>query len=73
MMKKKKKNVIANVHSGWKGTVQKIASKTIDKMQEKYGCNPNQKPSKVFMKEGELPFTVLSPTVALRSVLPLIR
>ncbi len=25
----------------------------------KYGCNPNQKPSKVFMKEGELPFEVL--------------
>lgn len=26
----------------------------------KYGCNPNQKPSRVFMKEGELPFEVLS-------------
>ena len=29
-------------------------------LELKYGCNPNQKPSKVFMKEGELPFTVLS-------------
>lgn len=28
-------------------------------MELKYGCNPNQKPSKVFMAEGELPFTVL--------------
>lgn len=34
------KKVIANVHSGWKGTAQKIAAKTIDKMQELYGCNP---------------------------------
>ncbi len=28
-------------------------------MELKYGCNPNQKPSKVFMNNGELPFTVL--------------
>ena len=26
----------------------------------KYGCNPNQKPSKIFMEEGELPLTVLN-------------
>ena len=25
----------------------------------KYGCNPNQKPSRIFMEEGELPITVL--------------
>lgn len=29
-------------------------------MQLKYGCNPNQKPSRVFMKEGELPIEVLN-------------
>lgn len=29
-------------------------------LELKYGCNPNQKPSRVFMKEGELPFTVLN-------------
>lgn len=28
-------------------------------MQLKYGCNPNQKPSRVFVENGELPFTVL--------------
>lgn len=28
-------------------------------MELKYGCNPNQKPSRVFMQDGELPFTVL--------------
>ncbi len=26
----------------------------------KYGCNPNQKPSKIYMKDGELPITVLN-------------
>ena len=29
-------------------------------MQLKYGCNPNQKPSRVFMEKGDLPFEVLS-------------
>jgi len=29
-------------------------------LELKYGCNPNQKPACVFMKEGELPFTVLN-------------
>ena len=28
-------------------------------MELKYGCNPNQKPSKVFMNNGELPFKVV--------------
>ena len=26
----------------------------------KYGCNPNQKPSRIFMENGELPITVLN-------------
>ena len=26
----------------------------------KYGCNPNQKPSRIYMEEGDLPLTVLS-------------
>ena len=26
----------------------------------KYGCNPNQKPSRIYMEEGELPITVLN-------------
>ena len=29
-------------------------------MELKYGCNPNQKPSRIFMGEGELPITVLN-------------
>jgi len=32
------KKVIANVHSGWKGTVQKIADKAIEKMINSYNC-----------------------------------
>ena len=35
-----KNNVIANIHSGWKGTIQKIYLKTLQKMQEVYGTNP---------------------------------
>ena len=40
MMYDKKKKVVANVHSGWRGTVQKVAEKTICKMEELYNCNP---------------------------------
>ncbi|MEW9701807.1 phosphoribosylaminoimidazolecarboxamide formyltransferase [Paenibacillus sp. SI8] len=29
-------------------------------IQLKYGCNPHQKPAKVYMEEGELPFTILN-------------
>ncbi len=29
-------------------------------LELKYGCNPNQKPSRIFMKEGELPLIVLN-------------
>ena len=29
-------------------------------MELKYGCNPNQKPSRIFMEEGELPLEVLN-------------
>ena len=29
-------------------------------LQLKYGCNPNQKPARVFMEQGELPITVLN-------------
>ena len=30
-------------------------------LELKYGCNPNQKPSKIFVKDGrDLPITVLN-------------
>lgn len=29
-------------------------------LELKYGCNPNQKPSRIYMQEGELPITVLN-------------
>lgn len=31
-----------------------------NEIQLKYGCNPNQKPSRIFMEQGELPVTVLN-------------
>lgn len=34
------KNVIGNVHSGWRGTLKKISQKAVIMMKEKYGCNP---------------------------------
>ncbi|MBQ2009583.1 phosphoribosylaminoimidazolecarboxamide formyltransferase [Anaerovibrio slackiae] len=29
-------------------------------LELKYGCNPNQKPARVFVKDGDIPFTVLN-------------
>ena len=29
-------------------------------LELKYGCNPNQKPSRIHMEEGELPIKVLN-------------
>lgn len=34
------KDIIAAVHSGWKGTLSCITINTLEKMQIKYGCNP---------------------------------
>ena len=34
------KSVIGNVHSGWKGTLQRISIKTVEKMIKEYGCEP---------------------------------
>lgn len=36
----KNKKVIANIHSGWKGTVKKISKKSVEFMKEKYNSNP---------------------------------
>ena len=34
------KKVIANIHSGWKGTLKQIGKKAAIKMIEEYNCNP---------------------------------
>ena len=35
----------------------------MNELELKYGCNPNQKPSRIFMRDGSnLPVTVLSGT-----------
>lgn len=36
----KVKNVIGNVHSGWRGTLQRISQKAVKLMEEKYNSNP---------------------------------
>lgn len=33
------KKIIANVHSGWRGTLQRIAVKTVEKMVGEFNCN----------------------------------
>lgn len=35
------RKVVANVHNGWRGSAQKIVSKTLQKMQTDFGSNPN--------------------------------
>lgn len=35
------KKVIATSHAGWRGTVAEIGIKTVKRMQEEFGCNPN--------------------------------
>ncbi len=35
-----KNNVIANIHSGWKGTIQKIYLKTLEKMKKEFKTSP---------------------------------
>ncbi len=34
------KRVIANTHSGWRGTLQRISVKTVQKMKREFDCNP---------------------------------
>ena len=34
------KKVIANIHSGWKGTLQRISAVAVNKMIDEFDCNP---------------------------------
>lgn len=34
------KKVIANTHSGWRGTLQRISVKTVKKMEKEFACEP---------------------------------
>lgn len=42
------------------GDAERALSSTMDQLALKYGCNPNQKPARIFMQEGELPIEVLN-------------
>jgi len=35
-----KKRVVANIHSGWRGTVRNLIGRVVLRMQEDFGCNP---------------------------------
>lgn len=35
-----KREVIANIHCGWRGSVQNIFGKAVDKLQKEMGCHP---------------------------------
>ena len=35
------KKVIASAHAGWRGTVKEIGKKTVQTMQQQFGCNPD--------------------------------
>jgi len=41
MMIDPQKNVIANAHVGWRGSVQNIIARTIGEMEEKFDCRPS--------------------------------
>ena len=41
----------------------------MNELELKYGCNPNQKPSRIYMEDGsELPITVYCPEVLVISI-----
>jgi len=35
------KNVVSNVHTGWRGSIKNIIGATIDVMKERFGCTPS--------------------------------
>jgi len=35
------RNVVANVHSGWRGSIKNIIGGTIEVMKERFGCTPS--------------------------------
>lgn len=34
--------ILANIHCGWRGSVQNIARKTVDYLRQRFGCNPGR-------------------------------
>ena len=33
-------SVVANIHSGWRGSIANIIGRTVDRMKERFGCEP---------------------------------
>lgn len=55
------KKVVALSHAGWKGTVNKIGLKTVEKMKAVYGCNPKDIIAGIGPSIGECCFEVDPP------------
>ena len=54
-----KTKIILYVLSNNVAILFKIIKTMAKELELKYGCNPNQKPSRVFMENGDLPFEVI--------------
>ena len=57
------KKVIGLSHSGWKGTVKKMAKVTIEQMQKVFGCNPKDMVAAIGPSIGGCCFQVDAPVV----------
>ncbi len=57
------KKVIGLVHSGWRGTVKKIGEKTIEKMNNEYGCRPQNILVAIGPSIGKCHFEVDQPVI----------
>ncbi len=57
------KQVIATSHAGWRGTVQEIGRKTVEKMAEVFGCNPKNILAAIGPSIGKCCYEVDDPVV----------
>ena len=49
---------MSNLFSNFAAVI--INQRKMKELALKYGCNPNQKPSRIYMEEGELPIEVIN-------------
>ncbi|MGM9760371.1 MAG: peptidoglycan editing factor PgeF [Parabacteroides sp.] len=52
------KQVVAAVHAGWRGTVQRIVQRCVEKMQERFACDPAEMRAAIGPSIGQAAFEV---------------